>query len=209
MSNLTRINQRLATSLPNSTSLCSSFQPIRLHTLPLLELLFPMCSHLTISRDRQICICIDLSLALSPLFPQDHYFDSGPHSLPLWPHSFNIIPMYIFWEPITSQAFTRHWKYSRDQMRQQPCFDGFCLLLLRKRKQTNMRNEERHGKKKKKGFNILILVSLIQENKISIIILNPSFLILLFLSVTCNKTQRNSKFCIADGKKKKRGKAKV
>lgn len=151
MSNLTRINQRLATSLPNSTSLCSSFQPIRLHTLPLLELLFPMCSHLTISRDRQICICIDLSLALSPLFPQDHYFDSGPHSLPLWPHSFNIIPMYIFWEPITSQAFTRHWKYSRDQMRQQPCFDGFCLLLLRKRKQTNMRNEERHGKKKKKA----------------------------------------------------------
>lgn len=72
-----------------------------------------------------------------------------------------------------------------------------------------MRNEERHGKKKKKGFNILILVSLIQENKISIIILNPSFLILLFLSVTCNKTRRNSKFCIADGKKKKRGKAKV
>ena len=208
MSNLTRINQRLATSLPNSTSLCSSFQPIRLHTLPLLELLFPMCSHLTISRDRQICICIDLSLALSPLFPQDHYFDSGPHSLPLWPHSFNIIPMYIFWEPITSQAFTRHWKYSRDQMRQQPCFDGFCLLLLRKRKQTNMRNEERH-RKKKKSFNILILVSSIQENKISIIILNPSFLILLFLSMTCNKTQRNSKFCIADGKKKKRGKAKV
>ena len=57
-------------------------------------------------------------------------------------------------------------------------------------------------KKTKKGFNILILVSSIQENKISIIILNPSFLILLFLSVTCNKTQRNSKFCIGDGKKK-------
>ena len=61
--------------------------------------------------------------------------------------------------------------------------------------------------KNKKSFNILILVSSIQENKISIIILNPSFLILLFLSVTYNKTQRNSKFCIADGKK--RGKAKV
>ena len=62
------------------------------------------------------------------------------------------------------------------------------------------------GTQKKK--NISILVSSIQQNKISIIILNPSFLILLFLSVTCNKTQRNSKFCIADGKKK-RGKAKV
>ena len=56
------------------------------------------------------------------------------------------------------------------------------------------------GTQKKK--NISILVSSIQQNKISIIILNPSFLILLFLSVTCNKTQRNSKFCIADGKKK-------
>ena len=56
----------------------------------------------------------------------------------------------------------------------------------------------RHQKKK----NISILVSSIQQNKISIIILNPLFLILLFLSMTCHKTQRNSKFCIADGEKK-------
>ena len=195
MSNLTCINQRLATSLPNSTSLCSPFQPITLHTLPLLELLFPMCSQLTISRDRQICICIDLSLALSPLFPQDHYSDSGPHFFQ------QLLFLCIFAEnlshprhlPDTGNIAGTKWDSSLALM-------GFvCYCWERENKQ--IWRMKKGTKKTKKGFNILILVSSIQENKISIIILNPSFLILLFLSVTCNKTQRNSKFCIGDGKK--------
>lgn len=54
------------------------------------------------SRGSHFCICTDLSASL-PAFPQGHYSDPGPHSLPLWPHPSNIIPniihsTYVFWK---------------------------------------------------------------------------------------------------------------
>lgn len=162
-----------------------------------------MHSHLTISRGSQVCICIALSPSLSPFSPQGHYSDSGPHSLPLWPQFFN----YYLFSVYLLRTYHIPGIYQALAIQQGPNEIAdllwWVLFVTVEKEKTN--KYKKWGKAQRKTSTFSSLSPWFNRTKSPSSFRTFSFLvILLYLSyVTCNETQRNSNFCIVDGKKQK------